>query len=511
MQRTTVSRPASRGAEDRTTIFSKTASPVKIPTAGSTISRSGAAVLGDMSNTTARVRQQPRTSSQRAIQVQMVEKPTIRQKPQIEGRAALKKVGSAIAEHKAQSDFQGSYFCSAIEQAVLICKDLAFRKDTPEVKQSHLLDCDSTEGRQAVRAQLDSIERLLKIFEVPKADREYRAKFTPSYKSMLAGESYFLDILDSAQEAYPFMWVNGEKYVFSDHVIEKGTALFESLISVTRMMPTVTSMDRVAEFKSQLERFDSLWTVYEVAYVTELIVIEHDARRFIRNLVSASFDSPNAFCEAIGEINAVANTEGQGRKDFDPALLTTARSLKDSAPAVRSICAKIETAYAEMTHYSRTVKLDFVDPQLRNNTDLCKALKDFEDAWNLGKEHLSSQLHLQHLTQFNKLLKDVQARHPQFKAMVESCEAQLFLSLPALAILYDMSSVVERFAPTLAPKLPEIQADVKRCGKRALIELDVLELCASGVPVASAVKSAAVQLMRERAEKWNQFVNVCLQ
>jgi len=31
--------------------------------------------------------------------------------------------------------------------------------------------------------------------------------------------AYQVDILDSAQEAFPFMWVNGEKYVFSEHVI----------------------------------------------------------------------------------------------------------------------------------------------------------------------------------------------------------------------------------------------------------------------------------------------------
>jgi len=41
----------------------------------------------------------------------------------------------------------------------------------------------------------------------------------------LAG-AYQVDILDSAQEAFPYMWVNGEKYVFSEHVIEKGATLF---------------------------------------------------------------------------------------------------------------------------------------------------------------------------------------------------------------------------------------------------------------------------------------------
>ena len=44
---------------------------------------------------------------------------------------------------------------------------------------------------------------------------------------------YQVDILDSAQEAFPYMWVNGEKYVFSEHVIEKGATLFVKFQDIT--------------------------------------------------------------------------------------------------------------------------------------------------------------------------------------------------------------------------------------------------------------------------------------
>ena len=33
---------------------------------------------------------------------------------------------------------------------------------------------------------------------------------------------YLTEILDSAQEALPFLWVNGEKYIFSESVVEAG-------------------------------------------------------------------------------------------------------------------------------------------------------------------------------------------------------------------------------------------------------------------------------------------------
>ena len=34
--------------------------------------------------------------------------------------------------------------------------------------------------------------------------------------------AYLPEILDSAQEAFDHLWVNGEKYVFSENVIDSG-------------------------------------------------------------------------------------------------------------------------------------------------------------------------------------------------------------------------------------------------------------------------------------------------
>ena len=112
-----------------------------------------------------------------------------------------------------------------------------------------------------------------------------------------------------------------------------------------------------------IARFDQDWARYEAAYIGELMVIEHDARRFIRNLVAGSFDSPKVFCEMIGEVNSVANPEGQGRRDFDSKVLETARILsKSDSSAVRALCLKIEDSFEAITLYARKVKLDFVDP-----------------------------------------------------------------------------------------------------------------------------------------------------
>lgn len=37
---------------------------------------------------------------------------------------------------------------------------------------------------------------------------------------------YLTEILDSAQEGFPYLWVNGEKYVFSQNVLDSGQAMF---------------------------------------------------------------------------------------------------------------------------------------------------------------------------------------------------------------------------------------------------------------------------------------------
>lgn len=36
--------------------------------------------------------------------------------------------------------------------------------------------------------------------------------------------------------------------------------------------------------------------------------------------------------------------------------------------------------------------------------------------------------------------------------MIESCDAQIFLSIPALAILHNLDQIIERFAPSLKYK-----------------------------------------------------------
>lgn len=44
--------------------------------------------------------------------------------------------------------------------------------------------------------------------------------------------NYLVEILDSAQEAFPYLWVNGKKYEFSELVLQQGNLLYETFIKL---------------------------------------------------------------------------------------------------------------------------------------------------------------------------------------------------------------------------------------------------------------------------------------
>lgn len=50
--------------------------------------------------------------------------------------------------------------------------------------------------------------------------------------------NYLVEILDSAQEAFPFLWVNGKKYEFSECVIQQGNMLYDTFLALKQEIKT---------------------------------------------------------------------------------------------------------------------------------------------------------------------------------------------------------------------------------------------------------------------------------
>ena len=99
-------------------------------------------------------------------------------------------------------------------------------------------DFESEKGAELCQDILQLIARLFTTCQLSAHDRSYREKFTNAYKLLYSRHGgqeqlcYLLEIMDSAQENFPHLWVNGEKYVFSDDVLAAGDSLYRNLLSI---------------------------------------------------------------------------------------------------------------------------------------------------------------------------------------------------------------------------------------------------------------------------------------
>jgi hypothetical protein len=95
----------------------------------------------------------------------------------------------------------------------------------------------------------NSCEVMQKVFEAECAAWNYRKKFSKAYRVLFKDGClcYLTEILDSAQEGssilwligFPFLWVNGEKYVFSQEVLEAGTKLFNAFCKIQHFIRNI--------------------------------------------------------------------------------------------------------------------------------------------------------------------------------------------------------------------------------------------------------------------------------
>ncbi len=348
-----------------------------------------------------------------------------------------------------------------------------------------LLDLDDEQGADVCKAYLCSLERLACSLALELSSRTYRQQFTNSYKVLYqqmrdqfgSKAAYLPEILDSAQESFDHLWVNGEKYVFSDHVVESGTLLSTHFTALRDYITNFYqkyydidgnsgSLDQalakdLSQLKQMLVKFDDLWTQYESKYVGELMVIEGDARRFIvesisleRELGQKRMQLPEmqtkvqetraSLLDNICKVNAVANVEGKGRDDFKLSLLEHAEKLLQGADgdqsdskAVTHLANHVKSTFAAygdlMREYEANIEL--VDPQLKNNELLVKVVSEFENAWGIAANQISDPERLEQLNLFSKLLLQTQQQIPQFNEQVECRDASIFMTIPALLIM----------------------------------------------------------------------------
>jgi hypothetical protein len=386
-------------------------------------------------------------------------------------------------------DFRRSSDFLLLENAVMLSSKLMKRSDNK-------YDLDSSEGQRICKRFLNQIERLWENFTVKTSSREYRSEFSQAYRVLFvdASLSYLTEILDSAQEGFPFLYVNGEKYMFSQDVLEAGQKLFHGFCEIQHVIKNIYSLaceenphasveEIKADIRANLEAFDKYWVTFEQLYVFELMLIEADARRYITKAVEIEKEIANLemkekskgrifldskeynnsrkeLVKVIGQINSVANPEGTGRDDLSIEILIKSESLirrvsNTQSKSVRVLADKIKKSFKDLRSLFKKYQqnIEVVDPQLRNNPDLVEALYAFENSWEKGAAYFTDPKKWNQLLQFSQVLEAIKEKYPGFANQIDDRDAEIFISIPWILVLMGIDNedkgLCHHFSPDL--------------------------------------------------------------
>jgi len=363
----------------------------------------------------------------------------------------------------------GDFFL--LENVVMLSAKLMRRSDNK-------YDLDSSDGQRICKRFLCQIEKLWESFTVKTSSREYRGEFSQAYRVLFVDDSlsYLTEILDSAQEGFPFLYVNGEKYMFSQDVLEAGQKLFNGFWEIQHVIKNIyslaceenphASVEEIKEdVRANLEAFDKFWVTFEQLYVFELMLIEADARRYITNAVEIEkelikmemnekskgkifLDSEEynktrkRLVKVIGQINSVANPEGTGRDDLGADILIKSEHLirrvsATQSKAVRTLADKIKKTFKDLRALFKKYQqnIEVVDPQLRNNPDLVDALFAFENSWEKGAAYFTDSKKCNQLLHFSQVIEAIKEKHSKFANQIDDRDAEIFVSIPCIMVL----------------------------------------------------------------------------
>ena len=181
----------------------------------------------------------------------------------------------------------------------------------------------------------------------------------------------------------------------------------------------------------------------------------------------------------LAQVNSIANVNGKGRSDLtDISILRAAETLSGEVPrgqamAIQVLAEKIRQSLrcfrVLVRRYSENI--DAVDPQLRNNKELLEIVEIYENSWALGKDQLLDSSHKSQLVNFSLCIEQLCARNKTFRDQVESFEADIFLSIPSLLVLWSVKSgpmsssfkdLCSRFSEDV--KLSSLEAEFSKLG-----------------------------------------------
>ncbi|OMJ79874.1 hypothetical protein SteCoe_20020 [Stentor coeruleus] len=401
-----------------------------------------------------------------------------------------------IEEFRSSSDFL------LLEHTIICASQLNYLAD-------NRYDLESEQGQRCCKKLLNQIEKLCETFKVPTTSRDYRKNFSKAYRVLYKEETlcYLTEILDSAQEAFPYLYVNGEKYVFSNEVLQSGSELFQMFLKIQNSLKEIYSkvyeesfpgslIKIKEEISEALQDFDHVWVNFEKIYVHELMAIESDARRFIteaidiektltrfethfsikQQVLTDNLDyrlSRGKLVGLIGKINSVANIEGKGRDDLSVEILEAAEGISrrmsnGQSKCVKNIANKISKSFEGLRELLRKYELniEIVDPQLKNNPDLVEALISFETSWERGKVYLLNSKKCNKLIFLSNYIETLSGSYSVFKEQLECSESELFVTIPGLLVLKCLENEDRGICQSFCPPMFDENESIGQVWKR---------------------------------------------
>lgn len=357
-------------------------------------------------------------------------------------------------------------------------------------------DIDTVEGQMACKGFLKLQEKLNECFNTKTSSRGYRDIFSKAYRILYKDDSlcYLTEILDSAQEAVPCLYVNGIRFEFSAYVLEAGHKLFQSFIEIQHLTrknyiratyensPNCVAYITV-EMTKALEIFDVNWANYEKLYVKELMSIEAEARKYITDAIeiekqmqvlennekargrilldSEEYDKLRTLLtNHVADINSVANSDGKGRDDLGVECLIAAEGMlrrisPSQSKSVRKLAENIRSSFMNQRLLFRKYdnNIEVVDPQLKNNQDLVNVLGAYEKYWERGKHYFLNGKLCSQLIHFSSILEGLCEKYKEFSDKIEYRDTDIFVMIPMIMILKscegDDKSISEHFLPDI--------------------------------------------------------------
>lgn len=267
------------------------------------------------------------------------------------------------------------------------------------------------------------------------SDRSYRKEFSRNYRILFPDSKrrYRVDVLEASLEQLDCFWVNGVQFKLCEQVMNAGDALTAAWRDLGDLLRRWASgrRGRSAEVRELLGRVDAAWSRFECPYIRELIKIEEQARGIVLDVI-----------ELDKKVCLVEESSG--------------KDASDDAQAARVIAEGLVGAFEALRRYFRQAAqhLERVDPYLANNAGLVQRLVDYEESWEVANRYLSQPPMLAGLHAAVRRLGALLRREPAFEAMVQDCDAELFMVLPRLMWLFFLQTPSEH-ASLMGSILPD--------------------------------------------------------